>query len=217
MPAGAIMQVATGCQDFVPAQALHALLVAGAHSPGLTTAHHTLRVPQMDDGADVVRDQTGGRPYRLRPADTHRHPQMCRSRSRGRLADTEGAPAAAAAVSASPPSNTPSTPRRSLRRMPAFPEPRSTPMHLDPRPGTTGPSPHLRELKDAVRALLGLDDDTAVIIRQLSCSEPGHPPLETVVAVLPMDGEAHRWTLRRPTDQITENDLRATLLHHRPS
>lgn len=30
-------------------------------------------------------------------------------------------------------------------------------MHLEPRPGTAGPSPHLRELKDAVRALLGLD------------------------------------------------------------
>ncbi|MFF1704754.1 hypothetical protein [Streptomyces sp. NPDC058252] len=46
-------------------------------------------------------------------------------------------------------------------------------MHLEPRPGTAGPSPHLRELKDAVRALLCLDNDTAVIIRQLTCSEPG--------------------------------------------
>ncbi|MFD4546724.1 hypothetical protein [Streptomyces sp. NPDC058466] len=90
-------------------------------------------------------------------------------------------------------------------------------MRLEPRPGTAGPSPHLRELNDAVRALLCLDNDTAVIIRQLTCSEPGYPPLETVVAVLPMDGEAHRWTLHRPADQITENDLRATLLHHGPS
>ncbi|MFE4816977.1 hypothetical protein ACFRFU_11190 [Streptomyces sp. NPDC056704] len=85
-------------------------------------------------------------------------------------------------------------------------------MHLEPRPGTAGPGPHLRELKDAVRALLGLDNDTAVIVRQLTCSEPGRPPLETIVAVVPMEGEAHRWTLLRPADQITENDLRATLL-----
>lgn len=90
-------------------------------------------------------------------------------------------------------------------------------MYLEPRPGTAGPSPHLRALKDAVRALLGLDDDIAVIIRQLTRSEPGRPLLETVVAVVPMDGEAHRWTLHRPADQITENDLRATLLPHRPS
>ncbi|MFF8028438.1 hypothetical protein ACFZDJ_46645 [Streptomyces sp. NPDC007896] len=90
-------------------------------------------------------------------------------------------------------------------------------MHLEPRPGTARSSPHLRELKDAVRALLGLDDDTAVIIRQLTCSEVGRPPLATVVAVMPMDGEVHRWTLHRPADQITENYLRAALLHHGPS
>jgi hypothetical protein len=32
-----------------------------------------------------------------------------------------------------------------------------------------------------------------------------------------MDGEVHRWTLHRPADQITENDLRATLLPHLPN
>ncbi|MFJ8794129.1 hypothetical protein [Streptomyces sp. NPDC102462] len=90
-------------------------------------------------------------------------------------------------------------------------------MYLEPRPGIAWPSPHLRELKNAVRALLGLDDDTAIIIRQFISGEVGHPSLETVVAVLPMDGEAHRWTLHRPAEQITENELRATLLRHRPS
>ncbi|MFJ5679017.1 hypothetical protein [Streptomyces sp. NPDC093097] len=92
-------------------------------------------------------------------------------------------------------------------------------MYLEPRPGIAWPTPHLRELKDAVRALLGLDDDTAVIFRQLVlvCGEFGCPQRETVVAVLPMDGEAQRWTLHRPAEQITENELRATLLHHRPS
>lgn len=89
-------------------------------------------------------------------------------------------------------------------------------MYLEPRPGIAWPSPHLRELKDAVRALLGLDDDTAVIIRQLICGEVVYPPLETVVKVLPMDGEARRWTLHRPAEEITENELRAALLHRRP-
>ncbi|MGW5479403.1 hypothetical protein [Streptomyces sp. NPDC004008] len=63
-----------------------------------------------------------------------------------------------------------------------------------------------------MRALLGLDDDTAVLIRQLACTEPGCPPLETVVVVLPMEGQARRWTLHRPADHITEDDLRAVLL-----
>ncbi|MBX7553973.1 hypothetical protein K1Y78_39940 [Streptomyces sp. tea 10] len=85
-------------------------------------------------------------------------------------------------------------------------------MPLGSRRGPAGPCPELRELKESVRALLGLDDDTAVLIRQLACTEPGCPPLETVVAVLPMEGEARRWTLHRPADQITEDDLRAALL-----
>ncbi|MEV5548254.1 hypothetical protein AB0L35_19350 [Streptomyces sp. NPDC052309] len=88
-------------------------------------------------------------------------------------------------------------------------------MPLGARPGSRGPSPQLRELKETVRALLGLDDDTAVMVRQLACTEPGCPPLETVVAVLPMDGRPHRWTLYRPADQITEDDLRAVLLTDR--
>lgn len=80
-------------------------------------------------------------------------------------------------------------------------------MHLEPRPGIAWPSPHLRELRDAVRVLLGLDDDVAVVIRQFGCGETGYPPLETVVEVLPMDGGLHRWTLHRPADEITEHDL----------
>jgi hypothetical protein len=71
-------------------------------------------------------------------------------------------------------------------------------MHLEPRPGIAWPSPRLRELTDAVRILLGLDDDTAVVIRQFSRGERGCPPLETVVEVLPMDGGVRRWTLHRP-------------------
>ncbi|MER6078451.1 hypothetical protein [Streptomyces sp. NPDC001833] len=90
------------------------------------------------------------------------------------------------------------------------------PGRLEPRPGSAWPSPRLRELRDTVRVLLGLDDDTAVVIRQLRCDARGRPPLETVVEVLPMDGgEAHRWTLHRPADQITEHDLRTTLLRRR--
>lgn len=88
-------------------------------------------------------------------------------------------------------------------------------MPPQPRSATAGLSPRLRTLRDTVRVILGLDDDTAVVIRQFTYTEPGRPPLETVVTVLPMDGEAHRWTLHRPADHITEHDLRAALLHHR--
>lgn len=73
------------------------------------------------------------------------------------------------------------------------------------------PSSHARHLKEAVRRLLDLDDDTAVVIRQLACTEPDCPPIETVIGLLPMNGPARRWTLHRPVDEITEDDLRATL------
>ncbi|MEY9995509.1 hypothetical protein ABIE67_007541 [Streptomyces sp. V4I8] len=78
------------------------------------------------------------------------------------------------------------------------------------------PSPRLRELKEAVRALLDLDEDTAVVIRQLACTEPGCPPLETVVAVLPMNGPPRRWTLHQPADDITKADLKTALLTTAP-
>ncbi|MFF7472615.1 hypothetical protein [Streptomyces sp. NPDC008092] len=87
---------------------------------------------------------------------------------------------------------------------------------LEPRPGSAWPSPRLRELRDTVRVLLGLDDDTAVVVRQLGRDAHGRPPLDTVVEVQPMDGgEARRWTLHRPADQITEHDLRTALLRGR--
>lgn len=72
-----------------------------------------------------------------------------------------------------------------------------------------GRPPQVLELKQLVRRLLGLDDGTAVMVRQLDCTEPGCPPLETVIAVLPDAGPARRWTLHRPADQIDESDLRA--------
>ncbi|MEU6352419.1 hypothetical protein ABZ896_24360 [Streptomyces sp. NPDC047072] len=87
---------------------------------------------------------------------------------------------------------------------------------MPPGFGPSTPTPHLRELKETVRTLLGLDDDTAVVIRRLACTEPGCPPLETVVAVLPMNGPARRWTLHQPADEITEDDLRAALLTTAP-
>jgi hypothetical protein len=65
----------------------------------------------------------------------------------------------------------------------------------------------LSELKQSVRRLLDLDDDTTVMVSQLACSEPGCPPLETVIAVLPMDGSPRRWALHRSVDQVTEDDL----------
>lgn len=73
------------------------------------------------------------------------------------------------------------------------------------------PREALQRVKDAVRSLLGSGDDTAVVVRQLECREPGCPPIETVIAVLPADGPARRWTAHRPVAEITEDDVRDLL------
>jgi hypothetical protein len=45
----------------------------------------------------------------------------------------------------------------------------------------------IRSLKAAARTLFEAADDDAVIVNELSCTEPGCPPMETVVALLRAD------------------------------
>ncbi|MER6573654.1 Fur family transcriptional regulator [Streptomyces sp. NPDC001093] len=85
----AVTRALAGCQDFVSAQELHTLLLAGDHAIGLTTVYRALRELEADGGVDVVRDEIGGRLYRLRPADGHRHYLMCRGCGRSRPVDSE--------------------------------------------------------------------------------------------------------------------------------
>lgn len=67
-------------------------------------------------------------------------------------------------------------------------------------------------LKDTVRSTLSLDADETVLIQQLACTEPGCPPVETVVAVL---GSPRRsWKFATPTAEITPAHLRDTLKNH---
>jgi Fur family ferric uptake transcriptional regulator len=85
----AVLRVLAGCHDFVSAQELHALLVAGDHSIGLTTVYRALRGLEASGGLDVVRDEAGGRLYRRRPEDGHRHYLICRCCGRSRPVDSE--------------------------------------------------------------------------------------------------------------------------------
>ncbi|MFD7500142.1 Fur family transcriptional regulator [Streptomyces sp. NPDC059850] len=85
----AVLRVLTGCQDFVSAQELHALLAAESVPIGLTTVYRTLRHLEATGGVDVVRDDAGERLYRPRPADGHRHYLICRRCGRSRPVDSE--------------------------------------------------------------------------------------------------------------------------------
>lgn len=85
-----------------------------------------------------------------------------------------------------------------------------------PNPAPPHVTAHLTALKDQARNILALDADDIVLIRQLACTEPGCPPLETVIAVLPPDGGSRRWTLHHRSQDITP-DLLTTALAQAPT
>jgi hypothetical protein len=66
-------------------------------------------------------------------------------------------------------------------------------------------------LKAAVRDVLGLGDEHAIVIQELTCAEPGCPPVETVIGVLAAGRPARRWTLHQPLSGLTAEAVRSAL------
>ena len=71
---------------------------------------------------------------------------------------------------------------------------------------------HIGRLKDVVRSVQRIDADAPVLVQQLLCTEPGCPPLETIVAVL---GPPRRtWKFPLPADDLSPEQLRAAIVDH---
>lgn len=71
---------------------------------------------------------------------------------------------------------------------------------------------HLDLLKNLVRSVQRLNADAIVLVQQLACTEPGCPPLETVVAVL---GPPQRmWKFPMPANDVSLEQLELTILDH---
>lgn len=68
---------------------------------------------------------------------------------------------------------------------------------------------HLDALKSAVRSRFGLDAETRVMLTELQCTEPGCPPLETVIAIL-VAGANRQWKVHKALRDLTPQDI-ATL------
>ena len=77
-------------------------------------------------------------------------------------------------------------------------------------PGRGAQAAHIAQL---VRTILKLPDDVAVTVQQLTCREPGCPPVETVIAVLA--APPRRWTLHHPLSAISD-DMVTRLLSDTP-
>lgn len=69
---------------------------------------------------------------------------------------------------------------------------------------------HVAQLKNVVRTLSRLDAEAPVLVQQLACTEPGCPPVETVVALL---GPPRRtWKFAKPTNEVSIEELQAELV-----
>jgi hypothetical protein len=63
------------------------------------------------------------------------------------------------------------------------------------------------QIRSWVREWLSLDENAVVMVSELQCSEPGCPPLETMVAVLEGPGKRRQFKFHKPIAEITADDI----------
>ncbi len=70
--------------------------------------------------------------------------------------------------------------------------------------------PERRQALDRVRAWtrerFDLGEDSAILVAEITCSVPGCPPLETVIAFW-ADGQRHHTKVFKPVAEVVEDDL----------
>jgi hypothetical protein len=65
----------------------------------------------------------------------------------------------------------------------------------------------LKEMKQWVQETLALPPETTILIMELACTEPGCPPLETVVALLRGPGDSSQQKIHRSIADVTRDDI----------
>ena len=78
---------------------------------------------------------------------------------------------------------------------------------LEPRPRTDQAA--AARIRALAIELWTLPPDAAVAVTEMRCTEPGCPPLETVVVVAPRAGETFQRKFHKPAAQVTREDLQA--------
>lgn len=63
----------------------------------------------------------------------------------------------------------------------------------------------LQQLKAWIYETLSLDESVPVSVSQLTCTEPGCPPLETVIAVMTQPPQTYK--IHQPAVEITQDNL----------
>lgn len=65
----------------------------------------------------------------------------------------------------------------------------------------------VRALKQWTREALRLSDDVTILATELRCTEPGCPPLETVVAVMRVGNDRQQFKIHKPLTDVTYEDI----------
>jgi hypothetical protein len=87
-------------------------------------------------------------------------------------------------------------------------------MDLFARRSNANAEPSAR-VKRWVRELLTADADVTVLVTELQCTEPGCPPLETVIAILRDAAPARQYKLHRAVADVTREDVAALAVGER--
>ena len=73
----------------------------------------------------------------------------------------------------------------------------------------TRPSPvRIAEIKTNVAAAFNLPDSASILVTELRCTEPGCPPLETVIAILQEGQATIQHKVHKAIQEITPADIR---------
>lgn len=77
------------------------------------------------------------------------------------------------------------------------------------QPRATGDDKHLATLKEWASSLLSPPAETTIMITELRCSEPGCPPVETVIALLNRTSGIQQYKVPKPLQEVTRDDIAA--------
>lgn len=62
-------------------------------------------------------------------------------------------------------------------------------------------------IKSWARAAWNLGDETAVMVTELECREPGCPPVETVIALLAEPGKTAHHKIHKAAAEVVQSDV----------
>jgi len=66
----------------------------------------------------------------------------------------------------------------------------------------------IRQLKQLARELFEAAEDDAIVVNELKCTEPGCPPVETVIALLRAGQPPRQVKVHKAVVDVTDADLR---------